>query len=65
VRDAFGVELLLGSGFEVSAIAQLSKGVENLKDSKPKSKALVLISVSRNARHFTLSYFKKEIQKRR
>jgi acyl carrier protein len=38
VRDAFGVELPLRSVFEAPAIAQLSKVVESLKDSKLKVK---------------------------
>jgi len=60
VRDAFGVELLLGSGFEVSAIAQLSKVVESLKDSKRESKAPALVPISREARRMKLSSLNKE-----
>ncbi len=60
MRDAFGVELLLGSGFEVSAIAQLSKVVESLKDSKAQSKAPALVPISREARRMKLSSLNKE-----
>ncbi len=60
VRDAFGVELLLGSGFEVFAIAQLSKVLESLKDSKRESKAPALVPISRETRRMKLSSLNKE-----
>jgi acyl carrier protein len=64
VRDAFGVELPLRSVFEAPAIAQLSKVVENLKDSKAKSKAPALVPVSRESRRMKLSSLNKESKER-
>ena len=60
VRDAFGVELPLRSVFEAPAIAQLSKMVESLKDSKPESKAPALVPISRETRRMKLSSLNKE-----
>jgi hypothetical protein len=42
------------------AIAQLSKVVESLKDSKPESKAPALVPISREARRMKLSSLNKE-----
>ncbi|HEY9796244.1 MAG TPA: phosphopantetheine-binding protein, partial [Leptolyngbyaceae cyanobacterium] len=60
VRDAFGVELPLRGVFEAPAIAQLSKVVESLKDSKPESKAPALVPISRETRRMKLSSLNKE-----
>jgi acyl carrier protein len=60
VRDAFGVELPLRSVFEAPAIAQLSKVVESLKDSKRESKAPALVPISRDSRRMKLSSLNKE-----
>ncbi len=60
VRDAFGVELPLRSVFEAPAIAQLSKEVESLKDSKRESKAPALVPISRETRRMKLSSLNKE-----
>jgi len=60
VRDAFGVELPLRSVFEAPAIAQLSKVVESLKDSKRESKAPALVPISRETRRMKLSSLNKE-----
>ncbi|HEY9633551.1 MAG TPA: amino acid adenylation domain-containing protein [Coleofasciculaceae cyanobacterium] len=62
VRDAFGVELPLRSVFEAPAIAQLSKVVESLKDSKRPSQAPALVPISREARRIKLSSLNKESQ---
>jgi amino acid adenylation domain-containing protein len=64
VRDAFGVELPLRGVFEAPAIAQLSKVVESLKDSKPESKAPALVPISREARRMKLSSLNKESKER-
>jgi hypothetical protein len=54
------VQLLLESGFEVSAIAQFSKVVESLKDSSDQTKAPALVPISREARRMKLSSLNKE-----
>jgi ubiquinone/menaquinone biosynthesis C-methylase UbiE/acyl carrier protein len=64
VRDAFGMELPLRSVFEAPAIAQLSKVVESLKDSKPESKAPALVPISRESRRMKLSSLNKESKQR-
>jgi acyl carrier protein len=60
VRDAFGVELPLRGVFEAPAIAQLSKMVESLKDSKRENKAPALVPISRETRRMKLSSLNKE-----
>jgi acyl carrier protein len=64
VRDAFGVELPLRSVFEEPAIAQLSKMVESLKDSKAQSKAPALVPISRDSRRMKLSSLNKETKQK-
>ena len=64
VRDAFGMELPLRSVFEAPAIAQLSKVVESLKDSKAESKAPALVPISRESRRMKLSSLDKETKER-
>jgi hypothetical protein len=53
-------QLLLESGFEVSAIAQLSKVVESLKDTSAQTKAPALVPISREARRMKLSSLNKQ-----
>jgi amino acid adenylation domain-containing protein len=60
VRDEFGVELPLRSVFEAPAIAELSKVIESLKDSKLESKAPALVPISRETRRMKLSSLNKE-----
>ncbi|MEG4058033.1 MULTISPECIES: amino acid adenylation domain-containing protein [unclassified Microcoleus] len=60
VRDAFGVELPLRRVFEAPTIAELSKIVENLKDSDANIKAPALVAISRNSRRMKLSSFNQE-----
>ncbi len=60
VRDAFGVELPLRSVFEAPAIAELSKVIESLKDSKTKRQAPALVPISREARRMKLSSLNKD-----
>jgi amino acid adenylation domain-containing protein len=60
VRDALSVELPLRSVFEASTIAQLSKVVENLKQSNTQSQAPALVPQSRESRRMKLSSLNKE-----
>ncbi|MEG5038044.1 MULTISPECIES: amino acid adenylation domain-containing protein [unclassified Microcoleus] len=60
VRDAFGVELPLRRVFEAPTIAELSKIVENLKESDANIKAPALVAISRDSRRMKLSSFNQE-----
>jgi hypothetical protein len=60
VRDALGVELPLRSVFKAPAIAQVSKLVESLEDSRTQHQAPALVPISREARRMKLSSLKKE-----
>lgn len=60
VRDAFGVELPLRSVFEAPTIAELSKAVDSLKDSKAQTKAPALVPLSREVRRIKLSSLNQE-----
>jgi acyl carrier protein len=60
VRDAFGVELPLRSVFEAPTIAELSKIVENLKESDANIKAPALVPLSRENRRVKLSSLNRE-----
>ena len=64
VRDALCVELPLRSVFEASTIAQLSKVVENLKESNAQNQAPVLVPLSRESRRMKLSSLTKENKER-
>lgn len=55
VRDGLCVELPLRSVFEASTIAQLSKVVENFKESNTQNQAPVLVPLSRESRRIKLS----------
>ncbi|MBD1887601.1 non-ribosomal peptide synthetase [Microcoleus vaginatus] len=60
VRDAFAVELPLRRVFEAPTIAELSKIVENLKESDANIKAPALVAISRDSRRMKLSSFNQE-----
>ncbi|MEG4407807.1 amino acid adenylation domain-containing protein [Microcoleus sp. MON2_D5] len=60
VRDAFGVELPLRRVFEAPTISELSKIVENLKESDANIKAPALVAISRDSRRMKLSSFNQE-----
>ena len=60
VRDAFAVELPLRRVFEAPTIAELSKIVENLKESDSNIKAPALVAISRDSRRMKLSSFNQE-----
>ncbi|MEG3973584.1 amino acid adenylation domain-containing protein [Microcoleus sp. herbarium8] len=60
VRDAFAVELPLRRVFEAPTIGELSKIVENLKESKVHIKAPALVAISRESRRMKLSSFDRE-----
>ena len=64
VRDAFGVELPLRRVFEAPTIGELSKIVENLKESDAKIKAPALVPVSRDNRRVKLSSLNIESKER-
>ncbi|BAY23185.1 McnC protein [Calothrix sp. NIES-2100] len=55
VRDILHVELPLRSVFEGATIAQISKVVENFKESNAQSQAPVLVPLSRESRRIKLS----------
>ncbi|MEG4348502.1 amino acid adenylation domain-containing protein [Microcoleus sp. LAD1_D3] len=60
VRDAFAVELPLRRVFEAPTIRELSKIVENLKESEANIKAPALVAISRDSRRMKLSSFNQE-----
>ncbi|MEG3898402.1 MULTISPECIES: amino acid adenylation domain-containing protein [unclassified Microcoleus] len=64
VRDAFAVELPLRRVFEAPTIAELSKIVENLKESDANIKAPALVPVSRDNRRVKLSSLNRESKER-
>jgi len=63
VRDAFQIELPLRTLFEAPTIAEISKVVENFKDSNPKSQAPALVPVSRETHRVKLSSLMNRSQK--
>lgn len=54
IQDAFKIELPLSNVFEAPPIAELSKVVESLKESNPKSQAPPLVRLSRESRRMKL-----------